>query len=135
LKVFRSIIEGREHFAFVKGEIGEAPTLARVHGENPFVDLFQEKGGKHEQIQSALKRIAQEDSGALVYIQRSRPESGGAQEGGSGGSGKMDLRQYGIGAQILAALGLKKIRLLTKSAPNVVGLEGYGLEIVEIAAL
>jgi len=133
LKVFRSSIEGREHYAFVKGEIDAGPTLARVHAENPFVDLFHEKGANSAQIQSALRSIAEAGCGALVYIQRPREESSG-RSASVGERGGMDLREYGIGAQILAALGLKKIRLLSKSAPNVVGLEGHGLEIVDVVS-
>ncbi len=136
LKVFRSVLDGLRHFALVKGKLDETPTLVRVHAENVFTDIFQLKGSRSaEAIESSLRRVAEEGKGALVYI--SRPDSGfdhlpGPDKHKPGGMG---LRDYGIGAQILLGLGLKRIRLLSHSSRNVIALDGYGLEIVEQGAL
>jgi len=137
LKVFRGVLDGREHFALVAGELGATPALVRMHAENAFADLF--KGGDEAHrgaVDRALKRIAAEGRGAFVYLRR---EDGGlgflrgaeGKPGAADSTGGMDLREYGIGAQILVALGLKKIRLITSAQRTVVALDGYGLEIVE----
>ena len=130
LKVFRSKIDQREHYAIVAGDIGPEPTLVRVHAENLFVDLFRMKGGHGgDYLSGALCRIADEGKGTVVLI--SRPDKGLSQiDGGASKPADMGLRDYGIGAQILVALGLEKIRLLSNTSRNVVGLDGYGLEIV-----
>ena len=79
--------------------------------------------------------LAKEGTGALLYMEPRKKDPLGLAEETSQGSPllqpKMDFRDYGIGAQILAALGLKKLRLLSRDHRKVVGLEGYGLEIVE----
>ena len=87
-------------------------------------------------LDAALKRIVQEECGVLLYLEK--PSSGiDMQKVAGSGRGKtisasdMDFRDYGIGAQILVGLGLKKIRLLANTRRKVVGLDGYGLEIVE----
>ncbi|MFZ4683677.1 MAG: bifunctional 3,4-dihydroxy-2-butanone-4-phosphate synthase/GTP cyclohydrolase II [Terrimicrobiaceae bacterium] len=148
LHLFRSTVDDRHHIALVKGRVGpEKPVLVRVHSECLTGDVF---GSKRcdcgSQLHQALKQIEQAGSGVLVYMR---------QEGRGIGLGPkihayklqeqgldtveanerlgfpMDLRDYGLGAQILADLGVKKIRLLTNNPRKVVGLEGYGLEIVE----
>ena len=148
LHLFRSTVDDRHHIALVKGPISSAkPVLVRVHSECLTGDVF---GSKRcdcgSQLHQALKQIEQAGSGVLVYMR---------QEGRGIGLGPkihayklqeqgldtveanaklgfpMDLRDYGLGAQILADLGVKKIRLLTNNPRKVVGLEGYGLEIVE----
>ncbi|MDQ8202765.1 3,4-dihydroxy-2-butanone-4-phosphate synthase [Pelagicoccus sp. SDUM812003] len=136
LKVFRSVLDGREHFAFVAGELGEEPTLVRVHAENVLNDLFQPADAENsDAIGTALQRINAEGCGALVYIRR--PSGGLVLKKGDGNEAahRMSLREYGIGAQILSALGLSKIRLLSQTSRNVIALDGYGLEIVETVRL
>lgn len=131
MKVFRSLLDGREHLALVAGEIFESPTLVRVHAENVVRDIFHPEGSEGEDsIGLAMKRISAEGSGAIVYIRR---PGGGLVKAPD--DKKMSLREYGIGAQILSAIGLKKIRLLSHSSRNVVALDGYGLEIVETVGL
>lgn len=132
MKVFRSLLDGREHVALVAGELDEAPTLVRVHAENVVRDLFDPAGGesKSDSIGLALKRIAEAGKGAFVYIRR---PGGGLIE--SAEDKKMTLREYGIGAQILSAIGLKQISLLSQTSRNVIALDGYGLEIVETLPL
>ncbi|MBK1876185.1 3,4-dihydroxy-2-butanone-4-phosphate synthase [Pelagicoccus mobilis] len=131
MKVFRSLLDGREHVALVAGEITGEPTLVRVHAENVLKDLFHPANGKSEDsIGLAMKRIAEEGSGAIVYIRR---PGGGLVDNPE--EKTMSLREYGIGAQILSSLGIRKIRLLSQHSKNLVALDGYGLEIVETVGL
>lgn len=135
LKVFRSKLDHIEHYALLSGDIGPEPTMVRVHAENLFTDLFRKTGGQgNKSLQKALSRVGKEGRGAVVFI--SRPDNGLSQIDDSVEKpGDMGLRDYGIGAQILVALGLCQIRLLSNTSRNVVGLDGYGLEIVEQLAL
>jgi len=148
LHLFRSTVDDRHHIALVKGRISSAkPVLVRVHSECLTGDVF---GSKRcdcgSQLHQALKQIEQAGCGVLVYM---RQEGRGIGLGPKIHAYKLqeqgldtveaneklgfpiDLRDYGLGAQILADLGVKKIRLLTNNPRKVVGLEGYGLEIVE----
>lgn len=129
LHVFRSKIDGRHHLAFTQGALDTAPTLVRVHTENLLSDVFhaRELGG-YRSLAASLRMVAEAGHGAVVYMEQDGRMQAAISEAKSGPS----LRDYGIGAQILTALGLKKIRLMTHSPRRVVGLEGYGLEIVEI---
>ena len=133
LHVFRSRIDGREHLAFTKGRPGPEPTLVRVHSENVLSDVFRGAGltGYHSLTES-LRRIAAEGRGVVLYMQSGLTMGVSAAEvAGLGGLPPMGLREYGIGAQILVALGLRQIRLLSGTSRHVVGLDGHGLEIVE----
>jgi len=139
LHVFRSRTDGRHHLAFTMGTLGPEPTLVRVQSENLLSDVFRQKGteGQHA-LAASLEAIAREGTGVMLYMEHAQ---GGADvirrldhrpdEAGPG----MGFRDYGIGAQILGALGLRKIRLLTNKPRKVVGLEGYSLEIVEQVTL
>ena len=152
LHMYRSIVDDAHHLALVKGDIDpEKPTLVRVHSECLTGDVFGSlRCDCGSQLQSALKQIEQAGSGVLVYMR---------QEGrGIGLSAKIhayklqeqgldtveaneklgfpaELREYGIGAQILADLGVHKMRFLTNNPKKVIGLEAYGLEIVEIVPI
>jgi len=133
LHVFRSKVDGRHHLAFTMGRLDSSPTLVRVHTENLLSDVFHAKDlGSHRSLLASLERIAQGGHGAIVYMEQTgRMQEALNQPDQRPGGGPPNLRDYGIGAQILTALGLKKIRLLQHSPRRVVGLEGYGLEIVE----
>ena len=135
LHVFRSKLDGREHLAFTLGEPGPTPTLVRVQSENVLSDVFRGAGltGFHSLTES-LRLIAAAGQGVVLYLQRGLTLGTSAANPAVafGQPPPMGLREYGIGAQILVALGLRKIRLLSGTpARHVVGLEGYGLEIVE----
>jgi 3,4-dihydroxy 2-butanone 4-phosphate synthase/GTP cyclohydrolase II len=131
LHVFRSKVDGRHHLAFTMGQLDSAPTLVRVHTENLLSDVFHAKDlGSHLSLLASLQHVAQAGHGAIVYME----QTGRMQEtllSSDKPATSQNLRDYGTGAQILTALGLRKIRLLQHAPRRVVGLEGYGLEIVE----
>jgi 3,4-dihydroxy 2-butanone 4-phosphate synthase/GTP cyclohydrolase II len=141
LHVFRGKLDGRHHLAFVMGRLGPEPTLVRVHGENLLSDIFRAKGmDSHHSLVASLEAVARAQHGVILYIER--PDGGcevldrlepkdGPAKGPPCAPPPANFRDYGTGAQILAALGLRKIRLLSSTARRVVGLDGYGLEIVE----
>jgi 3,4-dihydroxy 2-butanone 4-phosphate synthase/GTP cyclohydrolase II len=132
--VFTSQVSYAESIALVKGDIsGDEPVLVRMHGYDPNPDIFGEAGGKAGRLEQAMRDIADEGRGVLVFLREARKMSISeflqAQE--SQDKAKLeDLRDYGIGAQILSDLGVKKMVLLTNSPKHVVGLDGYNLEIV-----
>ncbi len=145
---YRSLVDDKHHVALVKGEIdGEKDVLVRVHSECLTGDVFHSlRCDCGEQLESALAMIEEEGRGVLLYL---------AQEGrGIGLLNKLkaynlqdkgrdtvdanlelglpvDLRDYGIGAQILSDLGLSSIRILTNNPKKIRGLEGYGLSVTD----
>jgi 3,4-dihydroxy 2-butanone 4-phosphate synthase / GTP cyclohydrolase II len=148
LHLYRSTTDGQHHIALVKGEVtGKANVLVRVHSECLTGDVFgSRRCDCGPQLHQAMRQVAEEGRGVIVYMRQEGRGIGLApkiqayklQETGLDTveanlklGYKMDLREYGLGAQILVDLGLKTIRLLTNNPKKVVGLEGYGLEIVE----
>ncbi|MDI1320034.1 MAG: 3,4-dihydroxy-2-butanone-4-phosphate synthase [bacterium] len=133
LHIFRSKVDGRHHLAFTKGTLDASPTLVRVHTENLLSDVFHAKDmDSHTSLMASLAHVARAGHGVIVYMeQNGRMQEALLGEGQPAKGVRNNLRDYGIGAQILTALGLRKIRLLAHSQRRVVGLDGYGLEIVE----
>jgi 3,4-dihydroxy 2-butanone 4-phosphate synthase/GTP cyclohydrolase II len=133
LHVFRGKIDGRHHLAFTMGRLDGAPTLVRVHAENLLSDVFHARDmDSHRSLLASLARVAAAGHGAIVYMEHTGRMQDALLASGPAGAGPARLRDYGTGAQILTALGLRKIRLLQHSPRRVVGLDGYGLEIVEL---
>ena len=148
MHLYQSDIDGQHHLALVKGTIdGEKPTLVRVHSECLTGDVFgSRRCDCGSQLHTALEQIEAAGNGVLVYM---RQEGRGIglpakihayklQEQGLDtveANEKLgyapDLRDYGLGAQILSDLGVRKIRLMTNNPRKVVGLEAFNLEIVE----
>ena len=147
LRMYRSIQDGLEHLALVMGDLSGTPPLVRVHSECFTGDVLGScRCDCGDQLHKAMAMIAKEGRGVVLYMR---------QEGrGIGLENKLhayklqehgldtveanvklgfapDLRDYGIGAQMLYALGLKELRLLTNNPKKIIGLEGYGLKVVE----
>lgn len=133
LHIFRSVLDDRQHIALTKGTLSEEPTLVRVQSENLLTDIFRStKSGSYNSLQTSLQKISETGHGVLLYIEQ--PQGGVRVIEGKEreiAPSKMDFRDYGIGAQILVALGLQKIRLLSSTQRKVVGIDGYDLEIIE----
>ncbi len=149
MRVYSDTIAGGEHVALVKGEIcALQPTLVRVHSEclsgDAFGSLHCDCGG---QLQAAMRRIAEAECGVIVYMRQEgrgiglinkvkaytlqREQGLDTVEANERLGFPMDLRTYGIGAQILKDCGVGHMRLLTNNPKKVVGLEGYGLHLSE----
>jgi 3,4-dihydroxy 2-butanone 4-phosphate synthase/GTP cyclohydrolase II len=129
---YQSLVDHVEHLALAMGDIsGPAPVLVRMHAVDTISDLLG--GGHLDSLHGALDEIRQEGRGVVVLIRESRPQaiSERLRELTGGNRVEPALRDYGIGAQILTDLGVKDMILLSNHRRNIVGLEGYGLNVVE----
>ena len=148
LHLYVSKVDGAHHLALVKGDVaGKSNVLVRVHSECLTGDVFgSRRCDCGPQLHAAMEHLQKAGQGVILYMRQEGRGIGLAakirsyklQEGGMDTveanlklGFPMDLRDYGLGAQMLCDLGLKTIRLLTNNPKKVVGLQGYGLEIVE----
>ena len=128
---YRSKVSGATHVVLQKGHVDPAqPTLVRMHAISIFDDVLGQTGPKKRQLQRSMDAIGRNGAGLIVLIMPDRPEQLQA-EIGRHPQGAGELRDYGIGAQILVDRGVSEMILLTDSERTVVGLEGYGLKVVE----
>ncbi|AJD52116.1 MULTISPECIES: 3,4-dihydroxy-2-butanone-4-phosphate synthase [Thalassospira] len=149
LNLYVNNVTYAEHIALVKGDISDAkPVLTRVHALNVLEDVLGDRQGAHGgELQAAMRQIGEEGRGVIVLIREPRPNTLSSSiaklielNGGDGDALRQeiaksaddsDLRDYGVGAQILLDLGVRDMILLSNTKRHIVGLDGFGLNLVD----
>jgi 3,4-dihydroxy 2-butanone 4-phosphate synthase/GTP cyclohydrolase II len=140
LEVFTNVLDGVEHVALVKGDLASPePVLVRVHAVNILEDILGAgESGRGDQLHRAMELIGRAGRGVVVVLREPSPRSVSqrlAMAQGREAAPPTDLRVYGIGAQILKALGVRDMILLSNTGRTIVGLQGYDLRVVETRPL
>ena len=135
--VYRDRVEGWEHTALQKGEIDpDRPTLVRMHDLSLFGDTLGETGARQFALQRAMQMVSKEGSGLVITLRSPRIDVLAYRLRRRREGYNVDLRDYGIGAQILLDLNISEMALITSGRHrNIIGLQGYGLTIVEERSL
>jgi 3,4-dihydroxy 2-butanone 4-phosphate synthase/GTP cyclohydrolase II len=150
--VYENDVDDLHHMALIKGDLSpDEPVLVRVHSECLTGDVFgSQRCDCGDQLHAAMEQIAKEGAGVVLYMRQEGRGIGlinklkayalqdvgqDTVEANEALGFSADLRDYGIGAQMLAELGVRKLKLMTNNPKKIVGLEGYGLEIVERVSL
>ncbi len=140
LHVYVNKIAYAEHVALVRGDVGRgsAPPLVRMHALNVLEDVLGDRSQGHGgELQASLRMIAEAGRGAVVLLREPQPQSLSQriEAMAKGEEAPKALRDYGVGAQILLDLGIRDMILLSNAQRTIVGLEGYGLRVVEQRAI
>ena len=131
LKIFLNELSGEKHYALIKNIKDNQVAYVRMHKLNVIKDIFEEKNIFNDEISKSFKIIEKKGSGAIVLINSDMaPQIDKIFNRREDKKNKLELREYGVGAQILTAIGIKKIILLTNSNKKIVALDGFNLEIV-----
>lgn len=148
IRIYESLLDGAQHIALIQGTVNKKPVLVRVHSECFTGEVLSSlRCDCQDQLLAAMKMIQQEGAGVILYMRQEGRGIGLANkikayalqdkhgldtvQANEALGFKPDLRDYGIGAQILHDLGLSQLRLMTNNPRKIVGLEGYGLRVVE----
>ena len=135
MAVYINKIAYAEHIALIKGDVSDGkPALVRMHALNVLDDVLSDTSGKSDDLHNAMEMVAEEGRGVVVLIREPLPTSLSdrvRKKMGEEVSSNAELRDYGVGAQILLDLGIREMILLSNTKRNIVGLEGYGLSVVE----
>lgn len=133
--VYRNRVEYAEHIALVKGDVADGkPVMVRVHAMNVMEDVLGDHGGRSGGLHGAMRMIAEAERGVVILIREPRATALSdrvRRKIGEPVENSPQLRDYGIGAQILIDLGVKNMILLSNVQRTIVGLDGYGLTVVE----
>ncbi|GIL38628.1 3,4-dihydroxy-2-butanone-4-phosphate synthase [Roseiterribacter gracilis] len=131
--VYANKVSYAEHVALVKGEIkGDTPTLVRMHAVNLLDDFLGGAGPKSHTLHNAMRQIAAAGSGVVVALREASPTGLSERlKARAEGKRETELREVGVGAQILLDLGVREMVLLSNTPKTIVGLDGYGLTVVE----
>jgi 3,4-dihydroxy 2-butanone 4-phosphate synthase / GTP cyclohydrolase II len=139
--VYANTAQYAEHVALVKGDVADgAPVLVRVHALNVLDDVLGDRSSRHAgSLQAAMEMIGAAGRGVVILIREPRADSltehlrAPAEEAGADGS--RELRDYGVSAQILLDLGVRELVVLSNTHWTIIGIEGYGLKVVEQRAI
>jgi 3,4-dihydroxy 2-butanone 4-phosphate synthase/GTP cyclohydrolase II len=133
---YRNKIDGTTSLVLMKGHvIPDEPTLVRMHGISIYSDLLGQPGARKRVLQRSMQAVGEAGAGVIVVLFPAGPDSFATEIARAGAPPSAELRNYGIGAQILADLGIHDMILLTNAHRNVVAIEGYGLRVVGECAI